>query len=104
MERGIEDRYLGHARKRLARAVDLLERTPVVERSEHRELIDRPLDIVVHQRRPDEAAPAVDYAVTDGVRCREAVDLAGFVPADEVKLEAHGACVDYQDVDGRGFS
>jgi hypothetical protein len=44
------------------------------------------------------------HSVTDGVRGGEAVDFAGFVPADEVKLEARGACIDYQDVDGRGFS
>jgi hypothetical protein len=75
-----------------------------VKRREHRELVDRALDFVVHQRRSDEAASAVDDSVTDGVRCHEAVDLAGFVPADEVKLEARGACVDHKDVDGRGFS
>ncbi|HEX6951936.1 MAG TPA: hypothetical protein VF124_04030 [Gaiellaceae bacterium] len=46
----------------------------------------------------------MDDSVTDGVRRGEAVDFAGFVPADEVKLEARGACIDYQDVDGRGFS
>jgi hypothetical protein len=46
----------------------------------------------------------VDDAVADGVRRDEAVDRLGFVSADEVKLEARGARVDNQYVDGKGFS
>jgi hypothetical protein len=46
----------------------------------------------------------VDDAVADRVRGHETVHLTGFVPRDEVKLQACGACVDHQDVDGRGFS
>ena len=63
-----------------------------------------PLDVVVDERRPEEAATAVDDAMPDRVRGDETVHLPGFVPGDEVKLEACGARIDHQDVDGRGFS
>jgi hypothetical protein len=46
----------------------------------------------------------VHDAVADGVRRDEVVDPTGFVPSDEMKLEARGARVDDQDVDGRRFS
>jgi hypothetical protein len=46
----------------------------------------------------------VHDAVADGVRGDEGVDPTGFVSVDEVKLEARGAGVDDQDVDGRRFS
>jgi hypothetical protein len=46
----------------------------------------------------------VDDPVADGVRGREGLDRAGFVPVYEVKLEARGACVDDKNVHGRGFS
>jgi hypothetical protein len=104
MEGGVEDGHMRDVRQRLARAADLLERPPVVERRERRELLDRLLDRLVDERRTDEAAPTVDDAVTDRVRRHEVVDGAGFVPVDEVKLEARGARVDDQDLDGRGFS
>ena len=104
VERGVEDRDVRHVGQRLAGAADLLERAPVVERREHGELLDRLLHLVVDERRADEAAAAVDDAVTDGVRRDEAVHRPGFVRADQVKLEARGAGVDHKDVDGRGFS
>jgi hypothetical protein len=39
--------------------------------------------------------------MADGVGRDEVLQPAGFVPGDEVKLEARGAGVDRQDVDGR---
>ena len=104
MERRVEDCDVRHVRQRLARAVDLLERPAVVERCEDRKLLDRTLDGFVDHRRLLEAAPAVDDAVADGVRRDEALHGTGFVPVDEVKLEARRACVDDQDVQRKGFS
>jgi hypothetical protein len=46
----------------------------------------------------------VHDAVADGIRRDEARHVTGFVPVDEVKLEACGACVDHQDVQRKGFS
>ena len=104
MERGVEDGHVRYVRQRVARTPDLLECAQVVERSEDGEFLDRLLDFVVHERRADEAASTVDDAVTDRVCCDEIVHLQGLAPRDEVKLEACGARVDNQDVDGRGFS
>jgi hypothetical protein len=42
--------------------------------------------------------------MADGVRGDEVAHRTGFVSVDKVKLEARGAGVDDQDVDGRGFS
>ena len=74
-----------------------------LERRDHRDSSSL-LDLGVQKSWGDEAAPAVDDAVPDGVGRGEAIHLPRLVPADEVKLEARGACVDHQDVDGRGFS
>jgi hypothetical protein len=93
-----------HIRQRLARSADLLERPAVVEWREHRELLDRSLDLDVDERRSDEPAAAVDDPMPDCARRDEARHLPGLAPRDEVKLEAGGAGVDDQDVDRRGFS
>jgi hypothetical protein len=101
VEGGVEDRDVRDVGQRLARAADLLERGPVVERRERRELLDRLLHLVVDESRTDEAPPTVHDAMADGVGRDEVLQPAGFVPGDEVKLEARGAGVDHQDVDGR---
>jgi hypothetical protein len=75
-----------------------------VERRQHCELVDRLFDLVVDERRPVETPPAVHDAMADSVRGDEVLHGTGFVSLDEVKLEARGARVDHQDVDGRGFS
>jgi hypothetical protein len=59
------------------------------------------LHVVVDECRPDEAAPSVHDAMADRVRCDEVVDRTGFALAYEVKLEARGARVDDQYLDGR---
>jgi hypothetical protein len=75
-----------------------------VERCEHRELLDRALDLLVDERGADEAAASVDDSMPNRVCRDEAGHLPGFVPGHEVKLEAGGACIDDQNVDRRRFS
>jgi hypothetical protein len=75
-----------------------------VQRREYRELVDRPLHLVVDESGTDEAAPTVHDAVAHGVRCDEVLHGTRFVPADEVKLETRGAGVHDQDVHLKGFS
>jgi hypothetical protein len=75
-----------------------------VEWRKHQELFDRPLHVVVDERRADEAAASVDDAMADCVCLDEVVDRAGFVSVDEVKLEARGTGIDHQDIHRRGFS
>jgi len=87
-----------------SRASDLLERGSVVQRRERRELVDRALDLVVDERRADEAAAAVHDPVAHGVGRDEVVHATGFVFANEVKLEARGAGVYHQDVHRRRLS
>jgi hypothetical protein len=101
---GVEDCDLRHARQRLARSADLLERAPVVERSQDGQLRYRALDLVVHEHRSDETATTLHHTVPDRVRGDEVLDRVRLGAPHEVKLEARGARVDDKHIHRREFS
>jgi hypothetical protein len=85
------------------RLLDTAECRRVVERRERGELVDRPLDLVVHDHRVTEARAAVYDSMADRVdpgRDRvERVAFGAFVAGpDDRELEARGAGVDDEDV------
>jgi len=86
VERGVEHRDVRHARKRLLRRDDAGEVRRVVERRQDRQLVDVDLDERGHERRFEEARPAVDHAVSDGDR-RSLLERR---PVDRERLEHDG--------------
>jgi len=68
MERGVEHGHVRHIREHGSRRDDAGEVGRVVQRSEHRELLDLALDVGVDERGGEEARPSVHDAMPDGHR------------------------------------
>ena len=68
VERGVEDGDVRDVGERLLRGDDPLQVRRVVQRREHRELVDVDLDERRDQRRLEEPGSAVHDAVADGER------------------------------------
>jgi len=99
MEGRVEDGHVRDVRQRAARALDLRQRRPVVERREVGESSELALDLVVDHDRLAEPLPAVDDPV------RDRLDVAGRgrqrrhgdgrpIRLDQRKLQARRARVD----------